>query len=422
MTIRDNLSKIRAPLIQRVSQTLARGSGVRESFESQLERFLDLLEQVLQTGDTAWIDPILYDWAKAPTETDLEEGQYNVAALMNRIIGLTIEVAREILSEQAALELISAVVPVYTYGLEVVTRYEMESRVAHITGEMSALHGKMEHLNRSKSSFISIAAHELKTPLTLIEGYSAMMNDMAASVKQPGMQELLQGVGIGIRRLRQIIDDMIDVSLIDNQLLALNLQPLQLSQLFERLNSDFHDTIRDRKQTLEIREFEGSKAWIYADPERVHQALKNILSNAIKFTPDEGRIIVDGRVLPGFLEITVIDSGIGISLEDQNLIFEKFGQVGRVELHSSGKTKFKGGGPGLGLAIARGIVETHGGSIWVESKGYSETELPGSTFHILLPSRTEPQDARVAKLFDSLEASETELYGKKETRTDHTGA
>jgi signal transduction histidine kinase len=232
------------------------------------------------------------------------------------------------------------------------------------------------------------------------------------------MDEMLEGVSIGIYRLRQIIDDMIDVSLIDNQMLALNLQPLQLSQLFDRLRTDFQETIRDRNQTLEIKDFDGGKTWLYADPDRVHQALKNIILNAVKFTPDGGRITVDGRVLPGFLEVIVTDSGIGISIEDQSLIFEKFGQLGRAELHSSGKTKFKGGGPGLGLAIARGIVEAHGGSIWVESTGYDEKALPGSRFHILLPSRTEPNDARVAKLFDSLEATNAELYGKKETRTD----
>jgi signal transduction histidine kinase len=109
--------------------------------------------------------------------------------------------------------------------------------------------------------------------------------------------------------------------------------------------------------------------------------------------------LVDGRLLPGFIEITITDTGIGISLEDQAVIFEKFRQLGKASLHSSGKTKFKGGGPGLGLPITRGIIEAHGGTIWVESQGYDEKACPGSTFHILLPDRSEATDPKVAKLF-----------------------
>jgi signal transduction histidine kinase len=82
-------------------------------------------------------------------------------------------------------------------------------------------------------------------------------------------------------------------------------------------------------------------------------------------------------------------------------IFEKFGGLGHVSLHSSGKTKFKGGGPGLGLSITKGILDAHGGSIWVESEGYDEENLPGSTFHILIPLRKEPIDEAVAKLFQT---------------------
>jgi signal transduction histidine kinase len=153
---------------------------------------------------------------------------------------------------------------------------------------------------------------------------------------------------------------------------------------------------------MDIRDFDGNKRWIYIDAGRIMQALRNVINNAIKYTPDGGRITVDGRTLSGFIEVTISDTGIGISSADQATIFEKFGQLGRVDLHSSGKTKFKGGGPGLGLPIARGILEAHGGSIWVESDGYDEIKKPGSTFHILIPARTESPDPKMAKLFDTL--------------------
>ena len=86
------------------------------------------------------------------------------------------------------------------------------------------------------------------------------------------------------------------------------------------------------------------------------------------------------------------------------MIFEKFSQLGRVDLHSSGKTKFKGGGPGLGLPIARGILDAHGGSIWAESPGYDEKACPGSIFHILIPIRTESPDSEMTQLFSSLDS------------------
>jgi signal transduction histidine kinase len=111
---------------------------------------------------------------------------------------------------------------------------------------------------------------------------------------------------------------------------------------------------------------------------------------------------VSGRLLPGFVEITITDTGIGIDPEFHSRIFEKFGRLGNVSLHSTGKTKFKGGGPGLGLSIAKGVIEAHGGTIWVESDGYDEIRCPGSTFHILLPLRTSPPDARATKLFHPL--------------------
>jgi signal transduction histidine kinase len=146
--------------------------------------------------------------------------------------------------------------------------------------------------------------------------------------------------------------------------------------------------------------------------------------NAIKYTPDNGTITIDGRLLPGFIEIIIKDSGIGISPEDQTLIFDKFGQLGRTDLHSSGKIKFKGGGPGLGLSITRGIIEGHGGTIWVESTGYDEVKLPGSTFHILLPTRTEPTNPVMVKFFGNseLQKTETETSGKENSPTNDPSA
>lgn len=412
--IRQILKKIRPAWIERVGQDLARGMEVRAGFEEQLGRFFDLLEQSVATGDPAWMDSILLDWAKSSTETNLEEGLYHVSFLINRMIALTIQAANETLTKQQALDLLAAIIPVYTYGLGVVARYEMETRVAHISAEMEKVQKQMERVDKSKSAFISVAAHELKTPLTLIEGYSSMMQDLPGEQQNGQLKSLLAGMATGIDRLRVIVDDMIDVSMIDNDLLRLNFQPAQIGLVLEALQKEAEAAIQSRSLSLTVKSFEGSRQWIYFDSIRITQALRNVINNAIKFTPDNGSITIDGRALPGFIEVTVKDTGIGISPENQNMIFEKFGQLGSVGRHSSGRTKFKGGGPGLGLPIARGILEAHGGSIWVESQGYDEKACPGSTFHILIPARVEAPDPKMAKLFDTLGRKDDSLGAASE--------
>ena len=404
--VQNILVKIRPAWMKYVGVELARGLEMREGLNEQLNRFYDLLTQSVATGDTAWMESILLDWAKSSTETELHQGLYQVTYIINRMISLTIRVANENLSKQQALDMLEAVIPVYTYGLGVVARYEMETRVAHISNEMEKIQYQMARVDKSKSAFISVAAHELKTPITLIDGYASMMEDLINEESGVPLDGLLNGMQAGIKRLRSIVDDMLDVSMIDNDLLKLNFQPVQLENLFEILNRDLVETAEKRRQKLEFKPFEGSDTWIYVDSTRIMQAIRNILDNAVKFTPDGGTITVNGRTLPGLIEVTISDTGIGISQDNQSIIFEKFGQLGRVDLHSSGKTKFKGGGPGLGLPISLGILKAHGGSIWVESPGYDEEECPGSIFHVLIPIRTEAPETKMSKLFEEL--------GKKE--------
>jgi signal transduction histidine kinase len=386
MTVEESLGLVRAHWVDRVSHELARGEGVRAGFVEQLERFFDLLAQVVRTGDPAWLDPILREWGSASTETNLEQGGDDVALIMTRMVSITIEVLKEDLDRRAAVETLAAVIPILTHSLSVVLRHEMELRVAHVSNQLGQVQRKLQELDRSKSSFISVAAHELKTPLTLIEGYASMMAELIgrASPDAP-VGRILEGVDTGIKRLRRIIDDMIDLSLIDNNLLKIDPRPVRVSHLLRLIRNEVAGSIESRRQHLLIKPFDLEGATVLGDLERLYQALENVTSNAIKFTPDHGTITFDGRLLPGFIEIIISDTGIGIPPENQAAIFDKFGQVGRSDLHSSGRVKFKGGGPGLGLPIARGILEAHGGSIWVESEGQDEEKLPGSKFHILLP-------------------------------------
>lgn len=411
MSAQDLLAKIRPTWLHRVAHSMARGADVRVNFEKELEQFFSLLEQAVVTGDPAWLDSVLLEWASSPTQSDLEQGKNNVTLLLNKMIAVTNEVARETLTEGQALDLVTELIPIYTHSLDKAARLETETRIAYISKELVSVQQQLERLDRTKSNFISVAAHELKTPLTLIEGYTSMMRDMIEQSGQSQFDGLLVGMNKGVSRLREIIDDMIDVSVIDNNLLSLNFQQITLMHILNLLKGELAASVMERKQKLEIKKFAGSDTWLYVDSERLYQALRNVLFNAIKYTPDKGKISIDGRILPGFIEVIVRDTGIGIAAEYQTAIFEKFSQVGRPNLHSSGKTKFKGGGPGLGLPITRGIIEAHGGTIWVESEGYDEKKCPGSIFHILIPIRTESADPKIAKLFPQDSVNTEDLHG-----------
>ncbi|HTP02377.1 MAG TPA: HAMP domain-containing sensor histidine kinase [Anaerolineales bacterium] len=421
MKATELLNQIRPTLLQRVSNSLARGTDAREAFGGELQQFFSSLERAMASGNPGWLDDILVQWTSSPTLTDLQQKRNNVTELLNKIIAITNDVAIEYLPEENALDLLTTVTPIYTYALEKIAHLETEARVAYVSAELTKVQRKLERLDQSKSSFISIAAHELKTPLTLIEGYASMLRDIVVRAGEPQADVLLTGVNLGIQRLRQIIDDLIDVSKIDNDLLSLNLQPTCIGNLLRVLLLNLKPIVAERHLSLTVEDFPGSDLWIYADGERLHQSFHNLLENAIKYTPDGGRVTVDGRTLPGFIEVTITDTGIGIAPEHLGLIFRKYSQSGPA-LHSSGRTKFKGGGPGLGLPITRGIIEAHGGTIWAESPGCDEIRCPGSTFHVLLPIRTEPQDPKLEKLFGRLQREQPEPNAQESPSADATAA
>src|SRR6266508_5834791 len=131
---------------------------------------------------------------------------------------------------------------------------------------------------------------------------------------------------------------------------------------------------------------------VKSDPKLLRKLFHHLISNAIKFTPNNGSITIQGRAIPsiidmpdGAVEIIFSDTGVGVDPNFREIIFTKFYQPGELGKHSTSKTRFKGSGAGLGLALSKGIVEAHGGRIWVESKGYDEVNFPGSNFQVILP-------------------------------------
>jgi signal transduction histidine kinase len=242
-----------------------------------------------------------------------------------------------------------------------------------------------------------VTAHELRTPLTVMRGYASMMLGDSAVQTNPALHEMVEGIISGSQRLHEIVNNMLDVQRIDMDQLAVASVPVSLPSVLRGLENDFRPTLQARRLTLDMDLAHATDiAFIEADPALISKALNHILMNAIKYTPDGGAVRVrlfyeeDAQIgLAAHLQVA--DTGIGIDPPHRELIFEKFYRLGDVALHSSGKTAFKAGGPGLGLAIARGAILAHGGRIWAESAGHDEDRMPGSTFHILLPVKAVKQ-------------------------------
>jgi signal transduction histidine kinase/DNA-binding LacI/PurR family transcriptional regulator len=267
----------------------------------------------------------------------------------------------------------------------------MERMVAQRVEELRQAYDTLEKLDKNKTSFISVAAHELRTPLTVMKGYLGMLKGNPAIQADLSLAQVLDGVITGTDRLHSVINSMLDVARLENEVLNPHFESVMLLPLLHLVRKDYLEDLAERKLTLVIPDDEIlALPRVRGDSQLLQKALDHIIVNAIKYTPDGGTISISGRATEDerrapCVEIAIQDNGIGIDADNQKIIFEKLYSLGKVELHSSGRTKFKGGGPGLGLAIVQGIVKAHAGKIWVESPGYDEQKCPGSTFYLRLP-------------------------------------
>jgi signal transduction histidine kinase len=247
----------------------------------------------------------------------------------------------------------------------------------------------LRQLDRNKLEFIMIAAHELRTPLTVLNGYVNVMRSFPETQTNAALADVTDGILKGTNRMHKVVNMMLDLTRIGSESLKVASEPVPVERIIDDLVLDLEQAAAERNIHLSVTHAEG-RPEIKGDPPLIQKALYQLMVNAIKYTPDGGKIMITTR--PSVmednspsLEIAVRDRGIGIDAEHQDLIFEKFYQVGTVALHSSGKTTFKGGGPGLGLALVRGVARAHGGKVWVESAGHDEVNFTGSTFYLMLP-------------------------------------
>jgi signal transduction histidine kinase len=288
--------------------------------------------------------------------------------------------------------------------------------------ELEEVNKKLQRIDTVKSDFITIAAHELRTPITLIYGYAHLLQLAAddrseAPPEEGSVYDLANRIFNAVCRLNETVNHILNISLIQAKQMQLDCQPVALIDVINTTLREINRTKHDRLLTIGVDDSLSSLPPIVGDPQRLQQVFWNLLSNAIKFTPDGGSILVKGWDIDspstqeknsiaetdtwppywppklaqtGGVVVAVEDSGIGIAPAEQSEIFDNFYIVGKTRYHSSSKTDFGGGGLGLGLPIAKGIILAHGGQIWVKSPGQDAETCPGSTFYVFLPFNDQP--------------------------------
>ncbi len=274
----------------------------------------------------------------------------------------------------------------------------VQDDLERLNNELAETNRQLKRLDRVKVDFVTIASHELRTPLSQIFGYSDVLSSMQTEElgNSQAFTEFVAGIARGARRLKRVVDAMVDVSLLETGNLRIHPVPVPLDLVVSSALSSVKPAADRRNLHLEVQDL-SPLPYVEADSDRLEQVFVSLLNNAIKFSPDGKHIVVSGYCAPAaaaetFVELAVSDEGIGIDPEQQRLIFEKFYRPENPMLHSSDEVAFKGAGPGLGLAIAKGIVEAHGGRIWVESPGRDEVRCPGSTFRVRLPVAARVQE------------------------------
>jgi signal transduction histidine kinase len=239
---------------------------------------------------------------------------------------------------------------------------------ARLLAELKHAYDDLAELDELKSNFVSIASHELRTPLAVILGYASFLRDEVSGEAGEQVDIVLQSA----LRLRALIDDMVNLRHVDTGEVQLERDVFSATELVREVADEFGQVAMAKQQTLRL-DIPDDPLRIDADRQKIYLVLANLLSNAIKFTSSRGRVQVSALKKGDEIWITVMDTGIGIPERDYNHIFDRFYQVEpSLTRHYEGM--------GLGLSIAKSMVELHKGRIWVES-----VVGKGSRFTVALP-------------------------------------
>jgi two-component system sensor histidine kinase GlrK len=245
--------------------------------------------------------------------------------------------------------------------------------LAELAGAFNLMCNKLNELDKMKADFFSSIAHELRTPLSTIKMGTALLREGGEGPVTQGQRDILDVFEKESNRLMGLVNSLLDLSKMEAGMMSFDFEPKNIRPLIDQAIEEIGPLVEAKKINLEVT-FVERLPIIKIDSERILQALRNLIGNAIKFSPERGRVRISVRFVDHGVEVSVADTGPGIPTGDLITIFEKFRQA-----TARGSHPIKG--TGLGLAIAKQIITHHGGKIWAESElGH------GSTFIFVLPA------------------------------------
>ncbi len=292
------------------------------------------------------------------------------------------------------IKVLSILAPEISMAIQRANAYEeirrfnitLQKEIEKATSDLRSANEKLKELDRLKDEFVSIASHELRTPMTAIKSYLWMALAGKAGTLNEKMQAYLERAYISTDRLIDLVNNMLNVSRIESGRIELNRKAMSMVELANDVLEEVRAKAMEKGLRISI-QLVKDLPLVLADWNKVREVLTNLVGNSLKFTKPGGKIIISFKVNDGFVETTVADTGIGIADEDKAKIFQKFG----LGAHSY-MVSHVGGGTGLGLYISKSLVELHGGKMWFESEVGK-----GSKFTFSLPVAKEEEIRKFGK-------------------------
>jgi signal transduction histidine kinase len=248
----------------------------------------------------------------------------------------------------------------------------LEDRVEQRTQELAEARDEAVSANKSKSEFVSLVSHELKLPMTSIKGYSDLMLSGATGQLNENQVNFLTTIRNNVNRMSTLVSDLADISRIESGNLRLEQRAVPVWDVIDEVVTLTRTQVTQKNQTVTVDiPVELPKSW--CDRNRLAQILTNLVSNANKYTPEGGAIVVNAICSDGMIQVKVQDNGLGMTPEDQAKLFSKF-------FRSADDKVREAPGTGLGLSITKNLVELQGGKIWFESEFRK-----GTSFYFTIP-------------------------------------